>query len=213
MVSDNEIFASFIDGVYEGSAPGKVRLCDYKSTQKVHKRALAWQLGIYKVFFERQNPNLEVEDTFCLHIDKKERKINGLIPITPVTEEEVLALLDAERNGRIYVDTYQEPSVSLVLSDEEMVAYIANQSKIAELKETIKGLENILKEFDKRILSYMIENNLDTMDAGEGTIAIKKGYQRSAIDSTRLKSKRPDIYDQFIKTTEVAPSLIFKPNK
>lgn len=212
LVSDGENVASFIDGIYEGSGPKKVRICDYKSTSEVHKRPLAWQLGIYKVFFERMNPGLEVEDTFCIHIDKKERKIKGVIPITPVTEAEVDALLLAEKEGRIYIDEYTEPSASLVLTDEELQSYIENQSKVAELKQTVKNIEAVLKEYDERILAYMQENNLDKLDADGYTISIKKAYSRESIDTAKLKAKRPDIYEQFVKKSNVSASLIFKQN-
>ena len=213
LVTDGETIASFIDGIYEGSSPNKVRLCDYKSTVEVHRRALAWQLGIYKYFFVRQNPQIEVEDTFCLHIDKKLRKIKGIIPINAVTESEVEALLLAEKEGRIYVDEYTEPSASLVLSEQELVAYVENQSRIAELKLAIKEIEEIIKTYDKRILAYMQQNNLEKMDADGGTISIKKAYTRETVDTAKLKAKRPDIYDQFIKETKVAASIVYKKSK
>ena len=212
LVSDNDIVASAIDGVYEGEHKNGVILVDYKATQKVHKRALSWQLGIYKVFFERQNPTLKVEKTLCLHIDKKERKIKGLIPIDPVSEEEVTALLTAEKNGEIYCDNYSEPNVEVILSGEELNAYVANQSEIAKLKEAVKEIESVLKEYDKRILEYMKSHNLDKMDAPDGTISIKKGYTRVGIDTEKLKKKRPDIFAQFTKETSVSPSIIYKPN-
>lgn len=213
LVSDNETVASSIDGVYEGSANNKVLLVDYKSTQKVHKRALMWQLGIYKVLFERQNPGIEVEETLCLHIDKKEQKIKGLIHIDPVSTEEVDNLLCAERDGRIYIDAYEEPSASIVLSEDELQAYIDNQAKVSELKSAIKEIEAAIKAYDARIIEYMQAHGLDKMDAGGGTLTLKKPYIRTGVDTSRLKAKRPDIYEQFLNETTVSASLIYKSNK
>lgn len=213
LVSDNELVASLIDGVYEGDKKNEVFLVDYKTTQKVHKRSLSWQLGIYKVYFERQNPGLTVTKCFCLHIDKKTRKVLGLVPIEPVTEQEVDALLQAEKEGRIYIDLYEEPSAELVLTDEELTAYVTQQAEIARLKEQIKGIEETLKGLDKRVLDYMTENGLTELQGGGGTFKVKAAYERASVDVPRLKKFQPGLYEQYKKVTTVAASLSFKPNE
>ena len=215
LVSDDELVASSIDGVYglKNHKQNEVALIDYKTTQKVHTRSLAWQLGIYRVLFERQNPDVKVVSCYCLHIDKKAKTIKGLVPIEPVTETEVNALLQAEKDGRIYIDDYNEPSAELVLTDEELAAYVVQASEIATLKERIKQIEESLKGLDKRVLDYMLENNLETMEGGGGVFKIKKSYERSSVDTERLKKMQPGIYEQYKKTTTVAASVTFKPNK
>lgn len=211
LVSDNELVASSIDGVYE-SKMGIV-LVDFKSTSKVHKRSLEWQLGIYRVLFERQNPGVKVAACYCLHIEKKTRKVKGLFLIEPVTEEEVDAVLDAERNGRIYIDQKEEPSAEVVLTDDELTAYVVQASEIADLKERIKSIEESLKNLDKRVLDYMLEHNLETLEGGGGVFKVKKAYERTSIDTERLKKMQPGIYEQYKKTTTVAASVSFKVNK
>lgn len=211
LVSDNELVASSIDCVYgEGN---EVVLVDIKTTTKPHMRPLAWQLGIYKVYFERQNPGKKVIGCYCLHIDRKEKKIKGLIPIDVVTEAEVDALVAAEREGRIYIDEYEEPSAEIVLTDAELSAYVVQASEIAELKDKIKQIEESLKGLDKRVLEYMLEHNLETMEGGGGVFKIKKAYERTSIDTERLKKNAPGIYEMYKKTSTVAASVTFKPNK
>ena len=211
LVSDNELVASSIDGVYE-SKMGIV-LVDFKSTSKLHKRALEWQLGIYRVLFERQNPGVNVAACYCLHIEKKTRKVKGLFLVEPVSVEEVDALLDAERNGRIYVDQKEEPSAEVVLTDAELTAYVVQASEIADLKERIKSIEESLKSLDKRVLDYMLEHNLETLEGGGGVFKVKKAYERTSIDTDRLKKMQPGIYEQYKKTSTVAASVSFKVNK
>jgi CRISPR/Cas system-associated exonuclease Cas4 (RecB family) len=210
LVSDDELVASSIDGVY--GPENTISLVDYKTTQKVHRRPLAWQLGIYKVLFERQT-GLKVANCYCLHIDKKERTIKGLIPIEPVSESEVDALLQAEREGRIYIDLHEEPSAELVLTDAELTAYVTQQNEIARLKEQIKGIEETIKGLDARVLAYMTENNLETLEGGGGVFKVKKAYERASIDTARLKKMQPGIYEQYKKVTNVAASLSFTQNK
>ena len=211
LVSDNETVASSIDCVY--GEKNEVVLVDIKTTTKPHMRPLAWQLGCYKVFFERQNPGKKVVGCYCLHIDRKAKTIKGLIPVDVVTEAEVDALITAEREGRIYIDEYEEPSAEIVLTDEELSAYVVQASEIATLKDKIKQIEESLKGLDKRVLDYMIEHNLETMEGGGGVFKVKKAYERTSIDTDRLKKMQPGIYDQYKKTTTVAASLTFKPTK
>ena len=211
LVSDNETVASSIDCVY--GEKNEVILVDIKTTTKPHMRPLAWQLGCYKVFFERQNPGKKVVGCYCLHIDRKAKTIKGLIPVDVVTEAEVDALITAEREGRIYIDEYEEPSAEIVLTDEELSAYVVQASEIASLKDKIKQIEESLKGLDKRVLDYMIEHNLETMEGGGGVFKVKKAYERTSIDTDRLKKMQPGIYDQYKKTTTVAASLTFKPTK
>lgn len=217
LISDNELVASSIDGVYglknRGRTENEVVLVDYKFTQKVHTRSLAWQLGIYKVLFERMNPSLKVVACYCLHGDKKTKSINSLVPIEPVSEAEVDAILQAERDGRIYIDQYEEPSAEVVLTDAELTAYVTQASEVARLKEQIKSIEDSLKALDKRVLDYMLENNLDTMEGGGGVFKVKKAYERTTIDTERFKRLQPGLFEQYSKTSTVAASITFKPNK
>lgn len=211
LVSDDETVASSIDCVYEAEKD-VVDLVDIKTTTKPHLRPLAWQLGIYKVLFERQNPGKKVRNCYCLHIDRKTKEIKGLIPIDIVTEAEVDGLISAERDGRIYIDEYEEPSAELVLTDEELAAYVVQASEIAELKDKIKRIEETIKGLDKRVLDYMLENNLETMEGGGGVFKLKKAYERASVDTDRLKKMQPGIYEQYKKVTTVAASVSFKKN-
>ena len=213
LVSDNEVVATFIDKVYDTGIPGVVDLADVKTTLKVHKRALAWQLGANVVLFERQNPGIKVRNVFCIHIDKDERKLKGLVPITPVSAEEVDALILAEKEGRIYIDQYEEPSAELVLTDAELTAYVTQQNEIARLKEQINGIEEALKSLDNRVKDYMIANGLEKLEGGGGVFTLKKAYERTTIDAAKLKKIQPGAYDMCKKTTKVSASLSFKSNE
>lgn len=210
-VSDFESVASAIDLVCEGSAPDKVVLIDIKTTQKYHRRYLEWQLGIYRSLFERQNPEIKVEALFCLHIDKKKRTIREYIPVDGVSDAEVDALLQAERDGLFYIDENYIPDASLVLGEEELATYICHADEIAKLKEQIKKIESAMAFCDERILAYMADNNLDEMSAPGGVFKRTAAYTRTTVDSKRLQKVYPAVYNAVTKTTEIAASLKFKP--
>ena len=95
----------------------------------------------------------------------------------------------------------------------ELTAYVTQQAEIARLKEQIKGIEETLKGLDARVLAYMTENNLETLEGGGGVFKVKKSYERATIDTARLKKLQPGIYEQYKKVTTVAASLSFKPNE
>lgn len=213
IVSDNESAASAIDGVYEGDTKNGVFLVDYKSTLKVHQRALSWQLGIYKVFFERQNPSLHVDACYCIHIDKKTRRVKDFVPVEPVSETLVDSLLDAYRNGKDFSDPESIPSACLALTDDEMAVYVLNQKFIADTKERLKEVEAVIKEYDRRLIAYMQEHNVQELATAGGTISIKKGYERKSIDTAKLGKDYPQLLSKYEKVTEVSPSIMYKQNK
>jgi len=209
-ITDYEIIASAIDCVYEGSAPNKVKLVDIKTTLKYHRRPLEWQLGIYKVYFEKMNPSLEVEECLCLWIDKKARKINAFQHVNPVTEDEVKALLDAERNGEIYIDTNDIPDLGEVLAPEEADELVANAGKIAELENTLKILKEASEQIREKLLEYMVEHNLTEISCPGGVFKLKAAYSTTRVDSKALKSLYPAVYTKVAKESEVKASITYK---
>ena len=217
LVSDNESVASSIDGVYglknRNRKNNEVVLVDYKATLKLHTRALMYQLGIYKVLFERQNPKLKVVACYCLHLDKKTKSIKGLVPIEPVSEAEVDELLLAEKEGRIYIDQHEEPSAELVLTDEELTAYVTQAKEVARLKEQVKKIEEGLKALDKKVLDYMTEHGLESLEGGGGVFKVKKAYERTQIDGAKLQKMSPGLFELCKKTVNVSASITFKPNE
>ena len=211
LISDNETVASSIDKVYEVDA-STVDLADVKTTAKYHKRSLEWQLGIYKVFFERQNPDKKVRNCYCLHIDKKSRKILGLIPVEPVSEEEVDALLDAERKGLPFFDEKAEHDALETFAEYELMQYTSAMEKVAQAKEIIKQAEDAIKTFEARVLEYMQENKIESLTSDSGTFTIKKSFERTTIDAKKLRKDYPQLADKYGKTTVVSASIIFKAN-
>lgn len=213
LVSDEETVASMIDGVYEGTSPNSVILVDYKFTQKIHWRALSWQLSIYRTLFERQYNGLHVEGIKVLHGDKKKEKVLGLYDVEPIPEEEIDALFDCERNGTIYVDVDVKPSADLVLTSTELADYVNNIEAVQAFKEKLAEVEAKLKEYDEKLLGYMLDNNIVEMECPSGTFKVKAGYERTTIDSTRFKEQFPQLYQNFSKATKVKPSLMFNKKK
>ncbi|MBQ6959225.1 MAG: hypothetical protein IJP77_11785 [Bacteroidales bacterium] len=210
LVSDNETVASKIDGVYYGKEKNGVILVDFKFTQKYHRAALEAQLSIYKYLFELQNPKLHVEALYCLWGEKKTRTVKEFIPVSDLGAEWVADLLSCEKDGRVFIDPRETPQAALALTEAEISDVVAKAAKVEELKAAVKEIEAALKGYYDRVRDYMLEHNLEEMEADGGVFKLKKAYERTSIDTDAVKRIAPELYTQCSKTTTVAASVSFK---
>ena len=203
LVSDNEIVATFIDKVLDDCS-----LADVKTTSSVHRRPLEWQLSIGAYLFELQNPGKKVPHLYCIHVRDGKAK---LIEVSRIPNEAVERLLECERCGVVYSDNPVPDDAALAL--EEQAVVLAEQlDQIARLKLAIKETEQASAELQQRLYDYMAENNLDEMACELGTFVRKAPYTKKALDSTRLKKEKPELYEQYLKESEVKGSITFKTN-
>lgn len=203
LVSDNEIVATFIDKVLDDCS-----LADVKSTSSVHRRPLEWQLSIGAYLFELQNPGKKVPHLYCIHVrDGKAKQIE----VSRIPNDAVERLLECERCGVVYSDNPVPADATLAL--EEQAVVLAEQlDQIARLKLAIKETEQASAELQQRLYDYMTENNLDEMACELGTFVRKAPYTKKALDSARLKKEKPELYEQYLKESEIKGSITFKTN-
>ena len=203
LVSDNEIVATFIDKVLDDCS-----LADVKTTSSVHRRPLEWQLSIGAYLFELQNPGKKVPHLYCIHVRDGKAK---LIEVSRIPDDAVERLLECERCGVVYSDNPVPADAALAL--EEQAVVLAEQlDQIARLKLAIKETEQASAELQQRLYDYMTENNLDEMACELGTFVRKSPYTKKALDSARLKKEKPELYEQYLKESEIKGSITFKTN-
>lgn len=203
LVSDNEIVATFIDKVLDDCS-----LADVKSTSSVHRRPLEWQLSIGAYLFELQNPGKKVPHLYCIHVrDGKAKQIE----VNRIPDEAIERLLECERCGVVYSDN-PVPSDAALALEEQAVVLAEQLDQIARLKLAIKETEHASEELQQRLYDYMTENNLDEMACELGTFIRKAPYTKKSLDSTRLKKEKPELYEQYLKESEIKGSITFKTN-
>ena len=203
LVSDNEIVATFIDKVLDDCS-----LADVKTTSSVHRRPLEWQLSIGAYLFELQNPGKKVPHLYCIHVRDGKAK---LIEVSRIPDDAVERLLECERCGVVYSDNPVPADAALAL--EEQAVVLAEQlDQIARLKLAIKETEQASAELQQRLYDYMTENNLDEMACELGTFVRKSPYTKKSLDSARLKKEKPELYEQYLKESEIKGSITFKTN-
>lgn len=210
LVSDDEMVASSIDKVAETDGSDEVDLLDVKTTSTLHKDALSVQLGIYSHLFRLQNPGLRVRNLYGVHVDVKTGRVR-LVKVEPWPEENVKALLLAEREGRIYEGGGKPPetAISAVLTDAEVSAYVRNVASLQAAEKAANAAKKAISELQSRMAAWMEENGVDSLRVEGGHVRLKKSYVRTSVDAARLKAEMPDVYGRFLKESTVAASASF----
>lgn len=86
-----------------------------------------------------------------------------------------------------------------------------------DVVDTIVTIENEVKKFKEMqdnykevLLKAMEENNVLKIDIPELTITRKAPTTRETLDSKQLRADMPEIYDEYVKITDVKGSITIK---
>jgi len=144
LVTDGTHFASAIDKVIVKD--GEVCLADVKTTYELDKEYISWQLSIYKYLFSLLNPDIEVDKLYAIWV----RNGASLHEVPEIPQEEVIELLNCEREGRQYVKKNM-----LTVNDQKAIEVVKQMSEvlveIAELeakRDAFKGqMEELFESY------------------------------------------------------------------
>lgn len=81
---------------------------------------------------------------------------------------------------------------------------------IVEIEKQIKYLKELQDSYKENLLKEMEENNVLKVDTEELSISYVAPSTREILDSKKLKEDLPDIYDLYVKFTDVKSSLRIK---
>lgn len=192
-VTDGEYFASNIDVVTDDCS-----LCDIKTTSTLHEEYVSWQLSIYAMMFELQNPGVRAGDLYAIWIPNP-RKDYGrpkMVKVERKSKEDIDALMVAYLTGGSYT-----PVPKTIDVPTEIVAQIGN------LERRKKEIERQQKELHEAIKEQMLANGVKKWETDYFTATVTPAGTRQTIDSKKLKAEQPDIYNKYMKTSETQPSL------
>lgn len=197
LVSDLNEFASSIDIVMQRG--DEIILVDTKTTYNLNRDYVAWQLSVYKYFFELQNPDLKVSSIMVLWY-----KIRKEI----LEDTELIDLSD---------NIHSEEDVKNLLYSDNFQVEVKNNDNVVcpTLMDELLSIERNLKELNKRrdtikeqILDVMVRTSMKSVKFDNMTITLKDSSVRSSLDSKSLKKDLPDVYEKYVKNTSVSPSLL-----
>lgn len=207
LVSDKSMVASSIDKVVYVDE-NTVDLADIKSTSTFHNDIVSWQLSIYKVLFERQNPDIKVRSIYGVHVKKGQAKI---IPLVAKPESAIDLLFECERTGNKFLELYNEdrhaPDTSGIIPASLVPQLFDTECRIISAREQIKQWEAEVAEYRDQIYQRMVAAGIDEIAIGAGKYKVKLPYTKNVIDTAALK--RDGLYDSYVKQTEIKGTVNF----
>jgi len=200
IVTDYKDFATPVDKVvrFKDTPEGTVDLADVKNTSVLDQKYLSWQLSICKYLFSIVNPDIKVGKLYAIWTK------NGvsLHPIEEIPQEEVIELLNCEREGRQYVQ-----KDILTVSDEKAVEVVKQMSEVlVEIAELQAKHDTFKRQLEQMFESY----GVDKWDNDLFTITRVKWFEKQTFDSKKFKDEHPKMYDKYVKTTSVEPTIRIK---
>lgn len=234
-VSDNRKWASQIDNGWLFEQTGGIWLVDTKSNnidlyplcgyfmpdyfrsgEEALKEYLSWQLSIYAVLFESENPGMKVEGLACNWLRKNDEAF-WIIDRKP--DDLVKELLEADYiftdNGPVFF--HANPSVfgigkNVPAKPEEKVPVLPEKviSYIADLIKVKNEVEEKLSAAKEGLRKAMELHGIKSYDSGLFKATIAKDSVKSTFDTKRFRADHPDLYDQYVVQKEQKGSFTLK---
>ncbi len=196
LVSDNEHYASSIDIVLTDKAADGVILADIKTTSKFDKESVSWQLSIYAFFFEMMNPTVKVKSLLGVWL---RGDIARFIEVPRKPVELVKELLHADINDMPFTWASEIPDY-VSIEEESIIALSQRKAEIDEELEKIKA----------DLMQRMAADGKKSIDTGKVLITLKAASVQKRFDSKQLMADNEDLYNKYLKETNVRESLTFK---
>ena len=211
LVSDERRIASSIDVVMDN-----LDLWDVKTTSKVHIPNVTMQLSIYAWLFEEQNPGLKAGDLYCCWLPKPQYGKADLIKLNRVSADickEIVQMwccgADPLQARAILAQTGFQMEKQRTVG-EVPISMLDLMDELITISDTKKQLEEREKAIKDVLLQQMSDAGADKWANDLIEVTRKGAYERTSIDSTRLKKEQPDLFERFKKVTKVAESITYK---
>ena len=223
-VSDNAKYASQIDIVWQDE-DNNIWLVDTKTNNiesypggRSHwLEYLSWQLSIYAVLFERQNPHLNVKGLLCNWLRHENHE---LITIERLPDDKVNNLLMVDYDvidGRIVFDEMSASIAGYSLHTDQLpqrkeastVELIAQDTinLIAQLKTQELEIKAKMETLNEKLREAMQANNVEKWQNDRFIVTLSKDSETTTLDTAKLKKEKPELYNQYSKITQLKGAL------
>lgn len=193
IVSDDENFASAIDGVF-ADGDDNIYLVDYKTTSALHYDNVSLQLSIYAEWFERMNPGLEVKELVCMWFKKGQSKFQPLPRVEGGKIEELAAAyLAGDEDYRYEVEI---PGDFHALEREYRL--------VTARLDALKTQQDDVKE---RMMRLMEDSRRKTIRTDSGSYTYVPAAKTRRFDAKRFGEEAPDEYEKYMKESETKASI------
>lgn len=211
LVSDERRIASSIDIVMDN-----FDLWDVKTTSKVHIPNVTMQLSIYAWLFEEQNPGMKAGDLYCCWLPKPQYGQADLIRLNRVSADvckeivQMWACGGDPLNARSILSGVGFEFERQRVSGDVPEVMQDLMDELININEAMKVMQEREKAIKDIFLTQMQQDGVDKMGNDLIEFSRKAAYERTSLDSTRLKKEHPDVFESYKKVTKVAESITYK---
>lgn len=197
LVSDESFIATCIDKVYKVDED-TYDLGDIKTTYKLDKDYLRWQLSICAYLFELQNPGKKVRNLYGLWL---RNDIAELHDIERIPDEIIINLLHAAIFGEEFVNPYVSELPACITSLQMSINEVLLEADYWEKKK---------KELTQTLQQAMEKYNVKSWKTESFTISRTMDTTREDFDKKKFQADHPELYNQYIKQTTVKGGIRMK---
>lgn len=198
VVSNNEFTASPID-LLALDYYGNLTIIDLKTTSTLNVEFVTWQLNLYRYFLELQT-GLITDNMQALHVTGG---IAKFVKVQNIANEHLDYLLDCAYH---FLD-FKNP---LQVEEDKITKLEAIYREKKALEEQIKALEEQEEQIKALVIAEMKENAVKTYESETIRVTYKSASTRNTFDSKKFAEAEPEVYKQYLKTSETKESLTIK---
>ena len=206
IVTDYKHFASPID-VVALDKNDDIAIIDIKTTSKHDGEYVSWQGSVLTYLFYITNPHLigRVKSVYTIWLPKTMYGKPAIFKEWIRDEEDVKELLTAEIEHRKVSLVPKEQNNALSLTEDAIAEFAHIEKQLAELKDRSKELRDGL-------LAAMQENGVKSFkcDRFVLTRVVPSGEPSYTLDTERLKTEHPEIWEEYKKEKKQSESLRIK---
>lgn len=200
LVSDLHHFASSIDIV-----DSRLNLYDIKTTDKLNREYLSWQLSIYAYLFELQNPTLKAGALYGCHL--RDGKAN-VIQVERIDSAIIADFLCAAADNLPWANPLERIDDTLLKDQATQLARLAEiEDYLADFKARAKAMEDEKAKLTEGLLDIMEQRNVKTYKTDRLTLTRIDAHTSPKFDSTTFKKDYPQMYERYVKESNVKRSL------
>ena len=190
LVTNNVDIASKIDMVLQ-APDGRIILADIKTTSKLDKEYLSWQLSFYKYFFEEQT-GLSVSNLVGLWYDRSKEKWS-FVEIPAKSLEDINKITDLYRKG-----------LQLQRTSDTLPAPMFDIGQMyADMELAVKEATARRDEFRSRMLEEMKKAGLTQFKTDNFTVTYCPARQTTSYDITAFRELHPEMDAEWDKCEKV----------
>ena len=200
IVTDYERYASPIDIVFMRD-DDTIVLVDVKTNYSAPIDKATVQLSWYKRHFEKMNPDLKVSECAVIWVrdDAKRGHLSGYYPITPWADETLDMLIDADVNDKTF---------DMSTTYGELPARVYDvQTYLAQLEAEVKTKTEELKQIKEGLCKMMLEMGIKKFTTTVLQMTTVTPKPKKTFDVKAFAEEHPDIYEQYVRESEVKPSV------